>query len=164
MTILGGVAFGYLEGHEKGHNVLATIRGIPPPLCPTEPQEPTWDEIATNIGIGAALGLTGGIALCCFGMVVTHHITVVTPPPNRQGRGMESGASGTNKSKVYFKKKDIEDNERSTTKTADKYEQKKKEQEAEAKEILKIGTSGIREKRFGKKTAGTKSSVTKRSK
>jgi len=158
-TILGGAFFGYLEGQEIGHNVLATIRRIPQPPIPVEP---TLEEVLRNIGIGAALGLTGGIALCCFGMVATHHITVVPDPLDRQKGGI--GKFAATRFKTYFKKSDVEENVRSTQKMAEKHEVKKREQEAEAKEILKIGTSGIRAKKLGKLADSKKSTIKKRGK
>jgi len=158
LTTLAGAFFGYLEGHEMGHNILATIQRKPLHLLMLEP---TWEEILRNIGIGAALGLTGGIALCCFGMVATHHITVVPDPLDRQKGGI--GRFAATRFKTYFKKSDVEENVRSTQKMAEKHEVKKRELEAEAKEILKIGTSGIRAKKLGK-LADSKKSNKKRGK
>jgi len=148
-TTMGGALFGYLEGHEMGHNIMAAMGGV-------TVQQPTdvlpWYEVWQNVGIGVAMGLTGGMALACFGIAATHHIPVEGDSPGRHRRGGGIGAFIPTRFKTYFKKSDVEDHDKSIHKTAVKYDKKRREEEAEVKEILEIGTEGMRAKKFGKKT------------
>ena len=142
-----GAVFGYYEGHELGHDVMAAVKGLPA----RDPEYVMqWYEILENVIIAGLLGLTGGVAMTCFGMAFTHHIPIEEDPIDYAARGKD-GKFVPVHLRTYFKKQDVEDHKKSITKVAEKYEKKKQEQAAEAQEILKIGTSGIREKKFGKK-------------
>ena len=154
-TTLAGAFFGYLEGHESGHNILATIKGtVPDPLVEAEPLP--WYEVLKNAAICSAMGLTGGIAVTCFGMVATHNISVEPDPLDRQARRTDSGEFVASNIKTYFKKSDVEDHLKSTIRTTEKYDKKKQEQKAEATQILEIGTEGIRAKKLGKTISSKK--------
>ena len=159
ITTLGGALFGYMEGHEMGHNYMAAMQGIEierhididgerytldiPPL--------PWHVVLKNTAFAAVLGLTGGIAVMCVGLVLADLFAVVDDPINRQKNSTGSGANSATFIRTYYKKLDVTDHERSTTKVAEKYDEKKKKEEAENQEILEIGTKGIREKIMGKK-------------
>ena len=144
---MGGALFGYLEGHDLGHNVLATMRGMPekPPDV-----EISWIEILKNMVIGTGMGLSGGIALTCFGLAATHHIPITEDTLDRQRIKTGAEAMAT-RFKTYFKRKDVEEHVRSVQKMAEKHDKKRQEKEVEEKEILKIGTEGVKIKKFGKK-------------
>ena len=151
VTVLGGALFGYLEGHEAGHNIMATMRGIP---VKQSIDGLPWHIVLQNTAIGAALGLTGGITLTCFGLVISDLMTVVDDPVSRMAKGAgSSGISGAGSmsGKTYYKRQDVEDHERSTQKVAEKYDDKRQKEEVEKKEILEIGTDGVRAKKLGKK-------------
>ena len=147
LTTIGGALLGYADSLEHGHHFVANIRGVV--VVPPAIGLP-WNEVLITIAIAATLGLTGGIAFLCFGIVTLHQIPVEDDPFRQVGTRTEAGEIAATKAIIYFKKSDVEDNERSTQKAASKYDQKKQKEEAEKKEILELGTEGIRAKKFGK--------------
>ena len=150
VTTIFGALSGYVQGQAKIHDILVAMHA-------TEGAQNTdgflLHVLLEHIVIGSALGLTGGIVLSCFGLVLLDCIVVVAEPVKRFTRDTDtvSGVSRATGIPVYYKKQDVDEHERSTQKVAEKYDAKRQKEEAETKEILEIGTVGIREKKLGKK-------------
>jgi len=144
-TAIGGAMFGYAEDHGDGYNVISVMRGVvvvPPDVLP-------WREVMINTAIAATLGLTGGIALLCFSMVILHQIPVQDDPSRYNAAGAEASGITASKATIYFKKSDVDEHEKSTARAAEKYALKRQKEEEEKKELLEHGTEGIRAKKFG---------------
>jgi len=156
VTTMGGALFGYLEGHDMGHNIMAAIQGLE--VEPSVYGLP-WYVVLENTVIGTVLGLAGGIMLSCFGLIFLDFMTVVDDPASRYTRKTDNSVSSATGNKTYYKKYDVEDHERSTQKVAAKYDDMRQKEEEEIQEILEIGTKGIREKKLGKKVTTTKRAV-----
>ena len=149
-TTMSGAVLGYLERHEVGHTLLMTMSKV----TMKQPADPLlWHEILQNVAIVSAMGLTSGMALTCFGLAALHHVSVEEDSPDRQARHMSIGTFIPTRFKTYFKKKHVEEHEKTTQKATAKYDKKRQEEKAETKEILEIGTEGVRAKKFGKKAS-----------
>ena len=160
-TTMGGALFGYLAGHDIGRTLAATIHGVTAePSVDAIPWRIVWE----NAAIGIALGLTGGVALSCFGLIFSDFITVTDDPDSRYtgstGGGVEGSAGNKAYNKTYYKKYDVGDHERSTQKVTAKYDDQKQKAEAEIQEMLEIGTEGIRERKLGKRVDNKTSTPT----
>jgi len=159
IAILSGALFGYLEGHDVGHDVLATIRGLE---IQSFPNGLPWYVILENMAICTAMGLTGGIALSCFGLVLLDCSTVIVEPVNRLTRnaGTDSGISSKT-TKIYYKQEDIEDHKKTVRKVGEKYANIRLQEGVEFQRILPTGTDGTRANKLGEELS-TKVQKTKR--
>ena len=147
---MGGALFGYLEGHDVGHNILAAMRGME---MKQFPDGLPWYVVLENTALCTVMGLAGGVAVSCFGHIFLDCAMVAVESANRRTRDADTGSSvsGPSSKKIYYKKHDLEDHNRSTQKIAEKYDNIKQKEEDEIQEILEIGTNGIRAKKLGKK-------------
>ena len=147
---MGGALFGYLEGHDVGHDILATVRGME--IKQQFPDGLPWYVVLENTVLCTVMGLTGGVALSCFGHIFLDCAIVAVESANRrvQDAGAGSSISGPMSKRIYYKRHDLDDHNRSTQKVAEKYEGIKRKEADEIQEILEIGEDGIRAKKLGK--------------
>jgi hypothetical protein len=146
ITTLGGAATAYL---------LFGLGGAAPG------DDQFWQQIIKNIAIGGAMGFLGGMAASLLGQAVLHHVNVEDDPIHRKKRKADNSPGTSSTASVAYTKADLEDHQRSTTKTLKKYEEKKNEEKAERKQILEIGTEGLAQKK--REQLGIKSSSTNKS-
>ena len=122
---------------------------------------------AQYVAIGGTLGVLGGVSLSLFGHAALHHVTVEDDPKYKEKRKASSTQGSSASITKFYDKSDVQDHNKSTTKTAQKYDEKNKADKAERSQILEMGTEGIERKRkeaLGIKTSiGNKSDATNKS-
>ena len=110
-----------------------------------------------DIIIGGTMGLLGGLAVSSLGQAALYLVKVERDPTYKDKRkGGSSSAGGPSSVFRVYDKADIQDNQKSTTKMAQKYAEKEKTAKAERSQILEMGTEGIAQKK--REQLGIKSS------
>ncbi|MCL2005041.1 MAG: hypothetical protein FWG73_02645 [Planctomycetaceae bacterium] len=140
-TTLGGALFGYLEGHDMGHNIIATLKGCE--MTRVADVIP-WYTILENMVAGTMLGISGGVALSGFGLAALDVTTVVVKPTNRYTKARGGGAKCPSSSIIYYQRLDVDDHMSSIIKVAEKLDTQRQKEKCKAQEMLKAGTDGTR--------------------
>jgi len=118
-------------------------------------------HITLYVTIGGAMGMLGGMALSLFGHAALHSVIVEDDPRYREKRRADGTQDSSAKAAKFYEKSDVEDHNKSTAKTAQKYKEKEQADKAERTQILEMGTEGIERKR--KEALGIKSSTANQS-
>jgi len=109
--------------------------------------EGTLQRTAIDVLIGTSMGLCGGLVISLFGQVALHHVHVEDDPIKRAKRRADDGTVIMSKASIVYKKEDVKDNEKSVTKTMNKYREQAEAEQAEKSQILEMGTEGIERKK-----------------
>jgi hypothetical protein len=104
-------------------------------------------HIIRDVIIGGVIGLLGGMAVSNFGQVALGLVNVERDPTYKDIRKAGGGSGAPSTVFKVYDKADIQDNNKSTTKTAQKYAEKEKAEKVERSQILEIGTEGIAQKK-----------------
>jgi hypothetical protein len=140
LTTVGGVATAYL------------LFGI---------GEEAGQSIYRELIIGGIMGLLGGVAVSSLGQAALHHVNVEDDPRYKERRRQGNSQFIQSKITKVYSKADLEDHEKSTSKTIKKLQEKAKADKAERAQILEIGTQGLEQKK--KEKLGIKSSSVSKS-
>jgi hypothetical protein len=118
-------------------------------------------HITLYVTIGGAMGMLGGMALSLFGQAALHRVVVEDDPKYKEKRRADGTQDSSARAARFYDKSDVQDHNKSTVKTAQKYKEKEQADKAERTQILEMGTEGVERKR--KEALGIKTSTASQS-